>query len=463
MAQCQFCGNPLDEGTEFCNVCKESQQKEEIPVSVTKQKTGGKGKRLGLFLLLLLVAAVVIVVLLVTGNESGDGGSSGGNRNRRATFKNSTILNSTDFSGGYAWIHCQQKNKTPELLLVDADLNIVYRTEYDTEGFLAEFGQTVGYYYNSNLGIYTIVNKEGQVIGSSDEGEFDSVLACGDTNVFVYKDNSDYNSIDQNYAIIDDTGNYKRTSRLATYPTDRSQIKYVNCDMYLIGSTALINANTGKAIDLDYVLGNMYFTEGLASIQSSSSYTDMKVNRQQIDRKIAVIDTEGNVVHTTGIGVKRDSFLIRNNTIICYTAYGYEEVPDLIIDFSNDIWIETEEYNRCMGFVDVSEFKDGVCMLEFLGRDSKKYFTVINESGEQIVKPIECEDAEFSEGIVVYNTSPGGGYSAIDIEGNYLFENMYFGYSEGPFKFYNGIGRVNETTFVDTKGNVILGNKENRQ
>ena len=156
MPYCKFCGSALTDSSDSCSKCR-ARLAGKYLVTDEKPNIDHRKKRIILIvsLALLLVIAVALTIFFVLKNRN-DGEER--ERSAKSVLKNSTILNSTDFSGGYAWIHCQQKNKTPELLLVDADLNIVYRTEYDTDGFHAEFGKTIGYYYNSETGVYTIVN-----------------------------------------------------------------------------------------------------------------------------------------------------------------------------------------------------------------------------------------------------------------------------------------------------------------
>lgn len=466
---CKNCGHFLIKDAIYCGACGTKQINQEKPIIKSKTFLLSKKRVWISFLCAFLIVTIGILIAVFVTMSDSDGNADGKKRSRAIELlQNSTILNSTDFSGGYAWIWIESKeDKTRELLLVNSDMSVIYRTEYNANSFIADFGKNIGYYYNRDSGVYTIINSNGDILGSSDEDEFDCVLACGENNVFVYRDDSNYQMPRNVYSFMDASGEYTAAFwGLKKLPHNGA--KYVGCDMYFIpdeDEQILINSKTGTITKYDVGeenSDNVYFVNDKATISTENKW-NVQVNGESTDSSIAVIDTEGNVVHTSGYGdIDEYTMNLNENTIVVYPLDDSGERIVNIVEFSQDTWIETEKYNSCREFY-ASMFKDDMCMLVFVGVDKNRYFTVIDNEGNTIIAPTKCVSAAFNDGIVVYRERQVNGdilYNAMDIEGDMLFEGIDFDDADGPFKFYNGIGRVNETTFVDTTGKVIIGESD---
>ena len=104
------------------------------------------------------------------------------NENEKSSIK---INKAGNFSDGVAWITYNDETGTEQLALINTKGKIIYE-EVNNSALMPPEMNGVGY-IKSKDGIYKLITNEGKIIANSQDGEFDDVLACGDSYALVYR------------------------------------------------------------------------------------------------------------------------------------------------------------------------------------------------------------------------------------------------------------------------------------
>ncbi|MBE6777847.1 MAG: hypothetical protein E7541_00475 [Ruminococcaceae bacterium] len=392
-------------------------------------------------------------------SAEGDTASTPPGTAQKLTFNlTATVIDSTDFTHGFAWLQCKDENGNGYVALVNADQQTLYSAHYNKEILKGCFGKTLGYYMDTDSNgndFYVLVNTKGEKIASSLDGTFDKVLACGEQNVFVYKNSSDYAGKKHLYGFIDESGEWAFSPFELKSPFNgyTKEAAYINCGMYRLGNTqysAVINSATGSIAYLEdfwhFILP--VFNDNKA-VFTPKTLREMTINGSRASGVI-ILSTDGSFV----CDAQRDRGSVVNNFVI---RDDDDNKTTHITNHVTGTTFSRSDLYSCAN-VSLTYFENGKSMLQFYGADHIWYFSIIDEKGNTLVEPTPKIEAEFSEGIVVYSYEDSQTHEtlvkAIDSTGKVLFEDKP--YITSPFAFHHGIGRVDKDTYVQTAGNRIL-------
>lgn len=116
---------------------------------------------------------------------------------------NLDISYARDFSNGTAWIeYTSSGTKYNSLINTKGEILCTYDSSYSVH----PMDKKAGYVADHENGIYKIINSKGEVLVSSEDGDYDVIGANGDGMFFVYKYVSDINTSKHMFGIIDSDG-----------------------------------------------------------------------------------------------------------------------------------------------------------------------------------------------------------------------------------------------------------------
>ena len=292
---------------------------------------------------------------------------------------------------------------------------------------------------NSNtITEFQIINQDGKLVKSSLDGEFDKILACGDGLALVYKDKSDVNGRHNFYGVINASGKWEQPLIEIEASTKAC---YVGCGIFQIrGGTnnVLLNSNTGKFSVLngkrsyqDYFI-ELHFINNIAFYYSNDN------------NQISSIDTNFEIKNMDSYNQKKGPYIIKNDPehLVFYSPISLKT-------------IELQQYSANQ-VIDMTFFEK-FTLITLNGKDGHDYFTVLNESGEELFAPIRCisSDVEFAGEYIAFRKDYSI-YSVVNLQGNIIADNLNY---EKIYAF-NGdiaVAAINKGgCFINLKGEKIL-------
>lgn len=394
-----------------------------------------------------------------------------------------------NFSGGVAQISGQNDDGSSVDMLINKNGSVLYACKDNEDIRSAPSAESaIGYTYNSTEQIYNIININGKIIKSISASENLHVIATGGGYALVFQCVADIDRKEFQLGCIDSEGNW--TIPLKSYEmspevdaTDIVPGCYAGDGMFDISVDGygndhlLLNAKTGD---------HFYFYVGYSGYKD---YKDDVIFENGIDYFICnnsglayhafisktFIDINDNtsveyqtphdfILHTSGFctEIHQDSPLLN----------GFKKAGDRYINTESDyLQIYNPETNQTSTFsdyplssIDTLElyFVNGFSAVPIIGKDQKKYFTVISDNGLMLFDPIPgiyyLKDTEnLSDITAVASENEDGSYNICDIKGNILSQNLSYKwigtFSEGLASATKNDG---SDCYININGEIII-------
>ncbi len=323
---------------------------------------------------------------------------------------------------------------------------IFYVESYDKEKYSFYFTKSVGkgcFYLEleeksaSNF-LYIIVNSNGEEVASSENGAFDEIIGGGDGLVLVYKNTGNISKEEHSYGVM----NAEDGSWVAPLtPLSNGRNLYLPYDGKYThwgdGIFALVECLPGYNIRDIYFFdskNNEYFYIRNAYIYGSFEKGELYGKRYN--------GWQHTYMTTPNISEER---IEMPSPFILHRDGSFEEFTHQFSIGNEEILIDTNTENEFLKIittasntiVEYTEFPlttitsyrlfENYILLTVNGADGKQYFTVINHTGAQVLKPrVYKNSVRFSENCIIYKTEEET--NVIDLEGNLIasFGTEYF-------------------------------------
>ena len=143
-----------------------------------------------------------------------------------------------DFSNGCAWV---EQSGSSVRSLIDTSGKIICTSTatlnnlYDMSNDACYVEEYIGDKNGKSVWIYKIINKEGKVVASSEDGKFDEIYACGDNLFFVHKYESGIDVSRHLYGTINEKGEFVNQLRECPYGVlEKDKTKYIGGKAFLV-------------------------------------------------------------------------------------------------------------------------------------------------------------------------------------------------------------------------------------
>ena len=375
-----------------------------------------------------------------TSTDSGTPTGSDGKENDNEGENNNVDENESDktteykltaispFSDDRAWVTFHDDDRNLYLGLIDTEGKILYKKESSGVNYSAGLGSRDGF---SGVVVdgENLINKDGEVVATTESGDFDSILAYGDGYALVYKEVADISHYEKLLGVLDANGEWKQPLTGIGDKQKLDDMYYAGCGVFENSSGSfLYNANTGKS----YTFESSYDAPGtkLTFVDNVAYYTK---------RGVVMRITTDFEIETAPSGTDTT----KGNFRISYSD-DYMTITD--IRTGKEAVLEeyaAEQIDRSRTF-----FSGDYCVVSINGKDGKHYFTVIDKNADVLFDPIVGSPKSLIEERVIYTTSTDNTtYSQIiDINGNILVEKLP--YTEiGEFSC--GLAEVHMVVMVD--------------
>lgn len=337
------------------------------------------------------------------------------------------------------------------MALINTKGEIIYK-EVNNCVFLPSEMHGVAFVKDKNNN-YKLINKEGNVIANSQDGEFDNILACGDGFALVYKYSGPKDS-KHLYGVIDNSGKFVcdfiDLGFAAVTKPETSFNFYKGCGIFSIddslGHETLLNLNTGKFIYLSsdapqFINNTGFLPKGyyITNSKQNGNYSGMQAY------PAVSIDTS---FKTTPISEFTNS---SNGLLIAYDG-RYGKPISIINPNTNDKY--TLDYNTTQ--LISLDYVDNLGLLKIKASDNNTYFTLLDTQGKEQFYPIKYNKiVKFSNGRIIYQNDKK--YTIIDTKAKVLAENLEY---KTINKFIEDIAvaitTFDEYCFINFKGEKIL-------
>ena len=383
-------------------------------------------------------------------------------------------LNPTEvrnFSNGYAWI---ESSGSKSCSLIDTSGKIICTSTswvsdsdeisgaHDMSNDACYVEENAGEKDGKVIYNYKIINKEGKVVASSEDGKFDEIYACGDNLFFVHKYESGIDVSRHLYGTINEKGEFVNQLRECPYGVlEKDKTKYiggkaflVNMDgsyydhlyVYMSSNGKFFGEVTDKGIEN---IGSSLYVINRNGIKAEGSET---LYSPQDGYEHIAIRSDGKIEKAPAFDAVVNGMLIKRNDdkttftdpTTGKTAAFSKYYPEYIIAAGNDNFL-----------------------VAINGADGKVYYTVLDKNANMLFEPVAGNqgDASYrrgagdgtnaSDGRLVLASSDG--YSVLDYTGKVIIPAGT--YSEiKPFN--NGIAWAKNSSDqyvgIDVNGKVVI-------
>lgn len=397
-----------------------------------------------------------------------------------------SIKDAGTFSSGCAWIE-YNKDDTVYTGLIDKTGKLLFNKEKTTtiEKYCA-IDNGLGYFF-VYPDKYTLINAEGEVLSSSENGNFDAILAHGDGKALVYKKVSGITTIQHMYGIIAANGNWEYPLTdwgIEPYDFSTTSIPkygfYANEGMFVVrikhtmgfdDALIVFNSNTFEKFFLyeiststlakcDFVFKNGFTVIGDAGNSHDRCYIS------------STYIAEG--VNTASYNIP-DNVTILPENFMLYTNGKFKEIDEfdkcvnnITMKRENNVWkIHNHNSNKSFEISDYSadnvnlKFTENFCLMTINGADEKHYFTLIDfDSGNKYFEPICYTNVSCSlESVFYRNKDSSNSYKIIDLKGEVIADLIQY---EKIGVFNEGLASAQTENgnfyYIDTKGNTVITN-----
>ena len=364
-----------------------------------------------------------------------------------------TSLNLTDvrnFSNGYAWVSIAGSESWS---LIDTSGKVIY-TSTTSHDELHDMSNDACYIKarddNYNY-IYKIINKEGKVVASSEDGKFDEILAAGDNLFFVHKYESGIDVSGHLYGTINEKGEFVNQLRECPYgQVSETDIRYIggkafrlslNAQIYMSSIDTYISGGINKSNKPANIGDTLYIYNYHNFIQAEGSDT------QYYDfdgYENVAISPDGKIEKAPAFDAVINGMLVKKDYTNQYVSAS----------FTDPATGKTSVFSK----YDVSEIysADNNFLLELNGKDGNKYFTVIDKNCNMLFEPVMGTGAEANDNRLVLSTHEGY-YSVLDYTGKVIIPAGTYSYIGS---FNSGIAWAQNSSDqyvgIDVNGKVVI-------
>lgn len=391
---------------------------------------------------------------------------------------NLQVTKAYDFSEGYAWVEFT-RDGVECYGLIDTQGKIIYEDVYNNQKQYEFYPMSGSMCYMSCGDVYSLLNSKGEKIMSSENGDFDEVLAAGDGRALVYKNNSGVKETEYIYGVIDSSGNWVQPLSdwdiyldVMFYAGDgmfvyRDDYKYSNFDRYLIYNSITDVFYDISGLNSDDCTFNGDFKDKLALFSNGTAffrqkYNDTDVSFKQLnkteladpDSVDAIIKGEALALSTDGTCVEVPYFESQSDGKLLIYNNEENESYYQIYDYVNNTTKKVTEYSASVIYSIKFTGNYGLTLIK--GADGKIYCTVLDTSGNEKFDPIQCSYSQvnYTDGKIVIDNSS---YSIYDDNGNLLAEKLDY---KSINAFSNDIAVATDdeknTFYINSKGEKIL-------
>lgn len=390
------------------------------------------------------------------------------------------ITRAGNFSDGCAWIkyteseieHYGLINKKGKLLFSvnEADGKSLYT--------YASMDGGIGYYGYSRIDnrYYTIVNSNGKVLASSENQDFDVVLAYGDGKALVYKKDADITTTKHMYGVIDSTGKW-------IYPLTEWEIGYATGG---ISGTDILAYYLGENM-FAVCFGHRMYTDSYILFNSDTSeklfLNDLRhgVLGEFVNSGMIILNAHYSIVDTACISkaYTTEHPIDLPENFVLYKDGSYKEIKDvgdergslknILFYRNNDTWkfanpisgksfTLEHRYVSCE-YVSPTENK---AVVRIIGADQKKYLSVIDLNiGNEVSEPKCCETYYLSDEYICY-TEEANPEKLIVL--NWKLNVVNSGIDIGEYSEINSFSDdvacvkkdANQYAYINTKGKEVI-------
>lgn len=396
-----------------------------------------------------------------------------------------------NFSEGLAWVNIDDKNAA----VINTKGEIIHKTDKEGYHFLdcAEFSGGISWYKLCNdddksESLYYIINSDGEIVSSSENKEYDTVLGCGDGLALVYKIQKTVSSIQYKLGSIDKNGNWVHELENVdltdvVYSTDEKPYDLHYHGEYIFSMAILdpfshlidpfshmfFNAETGKILFYAFGIGysDIYFFNDIAYC---SNYHVSYIGKSEDKDKAAsvplgtiILSTDGSFEMLTDENLIIDkNRYIKHNYIDDSSTFEFKDMETGNgFKFEGDQGLSYSVTYMGHKYIGITIFNDETGLF---------FFSVIDDKGEMLFEPIEYNSTDshtsglltFTDDNIVLETedhkSDSSLYDIYDINGNITAENLHYQYigvfNDGLAVAYN---LDNQQFYINQYGEVVIG------
>lgn len=370
----------------------------------------------------------------------------------------SSIETARDFKNGYSWVELSGSKSVYSL--VDTKGNVIYTSPQNTyprnmsnDACFIIVGTEKDKYE------YMIINKKGEIVASSAEGNFDKILASGDNLFLVYKYEGGIDSSRHLYGVVNEKGEFVNELRECPFIEEldlysqsgvRDGAKYIGAKSFQL---------TGKwdyyrYHHVVYMPGcDTYFlnyenpVEGIGDSLYIRNKNGIEVENgkneySSQDYRNVVVGQNGKIEKTTSFDYIENGLLMTKD----------EEKK--ITSFTDPTMGKTSVFSK---YYPIASFDpaDNNLLIMIYGKDGNKYFTVLDKNCNILFEPVSGRNAYAGEGKVRLYTQDG--CSVLDYSGNVLINSGMYKQIDD---FSNGVAWAknlsDQYVLIDEKGNSVI-------
>ncbi len=308
---------------------------------------------------------------------------------------------------------------------------------------------------------YILMNHNGTIISTFTKNDFDDVVACGNGELLVYKNQGTAMVENHTYGVINYKGEWEKPlmkqNKLHNYGEKFLSLGngiftvsdyFANDDYHVIYNTQI-----NKVF---LIRGGKIFGDNASNGIIYGSY-GKEIGEHGTKRQFAGKTTDLPKYYKLNIDGSIDSIQSFNNAS-----------AGILLDYSDEylkIINSKNVYNTNLNTSQIysCHMSNGYTALNFFGADGRYYITAIDSLGKQMFEPKVCDNLSvwdtdaltFSNNIIIYRAE-NGYYEAIDINGKTIIskDSKYDKIQHGEGLFLVSQKRV-FCHYVDINGNVI--------
>ena len=384
------------------------------------------------------LSLVLIFSLAACGKKNSDIETVKDYYGRQKTSLNLTeITEVRDFSNGYAWV---KSSGSSVCSLIDTSGKIictstsyVYDGRNDTHYMSNDacyVKEKVGDKDGEAIYNYKIINKEGKVVASSEDGKFNEILAAGDNLFFVHKYESGIGVSGHLYGTINEKGKFVNQLRECPYGTPE-KVYYIGGKAFEIFTITRPDDPLIYMSSIDKYIsgGGRWNSPGYLSNIGDTLYirnynhviqvegSDTQYNESH-GYKYVAISPDGKIEKVPDFDYVMSGMLVKSDF---YNSQSYVSLTDPATGKTSVF--SKYDYNVCE-----IHSADNNFLLSLQGIDLNYYFTVIDKNCNMLFEPVMGTEAVANDGRLVLCTDkgcsvldytgkviiPAGTYSSID-------------------------------------------------
>lgn len=385
---------------------------------------------------------------------------------------NLDISYARDFSNGTAWIeYTSSGTKYNSLINTKGEILCTYDSSYS----VYPMDKKAGYVADHENGIYKIINSKGEVLVSSEDGDYDVICANGDGMFFVYKYVSDIDTSKHMFGIIDSDGKLIKPLKECRFTSGTlnnfvaTNSRYLGAGMFAVGfdsygyntkSYLIYSAQTNMFFFVNSVYyvkdridanGKIYFMPGQygSDITYESDLSKKIEIGSDLDGCCFSLSPDGQIETLEDYDGVVGGMLVENNR------------DDSQLILTNPSTGKSSEFIK----YPVSSIKkaDKNWLITVVGKDKTNYFTLIDENCNMLFDPISYGSTQYgstieaNEGKIIYRNADTDKCTVVDYSGKVLLENLDY---KTFGAFYDGLVSVKMANdnycYIDVKGNVLI-------